>query len=106
MLVSDPAAIPAPGGAAAGHAEAGTRMRGLLGPVDRVGEAILVAALLGELGVIVLDVVARSFGSSGFLWTQEVAQFALSVITFIGGAVAYRTGLCCPPSLQAWPRSP
>lgn len=96
MLVPDPAAALAPGGAAAGHAEAGTCMRGLLGPVDRVGEAILVAALLGELGVIVLDVVARSFGSSGFLWTQEVAQFALSVITFIGGAVAYRGGQHSP----------
>jgi tripartite ATP-independent transporter DctM subunit len=96
MLVSDPADVPALGGAAVGYAEAGTRMRGLLGPVDRVGEAILVVALLGELGVIVLDVVARSFGSSGFLWTQEVAQFALSVITFIGGAVAYRGGQHSP----------
>ena len=89
-------------------------MRGLLGPVDRVGEAILVVALLGELGVIVVDVVARGFGSSGFLWTQEVAQFALSVITFIGGAVAYRGGQHSPvrivvdrlsPAARARPRS-
>lgn len=94
MLMTDPTA--APDGVAVGHAEVGTRMRGLLGPVDRVGETILVIALLGELGVIVLDVVARGFGSSGFLWTQEVAQFALSVITFIGGAVAYRGGQHSP----------
>ena len=30
--------------------------------------------------------------NSGFLWTQEVAQFALSIITFIGGARAFRVG--------------
>lgn len=68
----------------------------LLRIVDRSGDAILAVALLGELGVIVTNVVARALGSSGFLWTEEVAQFALSVITFVGGAVAFRRGRHSP----------
>lgn len=64
----------------------------LLWILDRAGDVLLVAALLGELGVVVTNVVARGLGSSGFLWTEEVAQFALSVITFVGGAVAFRRG--------------
>ncbi|MGH7101532.1 MAG: TRAP transporter large permease subunit [Acetobacteraceae bacterium] len=64
----------------------------LLGAVNRVADAILVIAMLGELGVVVANVIARALATSGFLWTEEVAQFALSVITFVGGAVAYRRG--------------
>ncbi len=60
--------------------------------LDRLADALLVLALLGELAVVIANVVSRVFANSGFLWTQEVAQFALSIITFIGGARAFRAG--------------
>ncbi len=58
--------------------------------IDTFAEAVLALALCGELGVVVLNVVGRALSASGFLWTGEVAQFALSVLTFVGGVVAYR----------------
>jgi tripartite ATP-independent transporter DctM subunit len=51
---------------------------------------VLALALCGELAVVLLNVVGRTLSASGFLWTGEVAQFALSVLTFVGGVVAYR----------------
>ncbi|MBV8073779.1 MAG: TRAP transporter small permease subunit, partial [Candidatus Eremiobacteraeota bacterium] len=53
-------------------------------------EGVLVFALLGELVVVVANVLGRTFSQTGFMWTGEVAQFALSTMTFIGGVVAYR----------------
>jgi len=49
-----------------------------------------VLALCGELAVVLANVAGRSLSATGFLWTGEVAQFALSVLTFVGGVVAYR----------------
>ena len=60
--------------------------------VDIAAKAIVVAALLGELGLVVLNVVGRAFFDVGFLWVDEVARLALSTMTFIGGALAYRRG--------------
>lgn len=91
-----PDAALAAGRVAAAQAQSGARPPRLLGAVDRVSEAVLVVALLGELGVVIANVLARSLGLSGFLWTEEVAGIALSVITFIGGAVAYRGGQHSP----------
>jgi len=64
--------------------------------VDRVAEAILVAALVGELLIVIVNVLGRSFGQTGFLWTPEISQIALSMMTFIGGVVAYRRSLHAP----------
>jgi tripartite ATP-independent transporter DctM subunit len=58
--------------------------------VDAAAEALLVAALLGELGLVVLNVLARAYFHHSFLWADEAARFSLSVLAFIGGAVAYR----------------
>ncbi len=58
--------------------------------VDAFTEALLGLALCGELAVVLVNVAGRSLSASGFLWTGEVAQFALSTLTFIGGVVAYR----------------
>jgi tripartite ATP-independent transporter DctM subunit len=54
--------------------------------VDAVAEAAVVAALLGELALVLLNVVANH----AFLWVDEAARLALSILAFIGGAVAYR----------------
>ena len=58
--------------------------------VDATAEAVLVIALLGELGMVLANVLARIFFHRSFLWTDEVARLALSTLAFIGGAVAYR----------------
>ncbi|MBV8152320.1 MAG: TRAP transporter small permease, partial [Candidatus Eremiobacteraeota bacterium] len=64
--------------------------------IDGAAEAILVAALLGELAVVLANVVGRTLSQTGFLWAPEVSQFALSTMTFVGGAVAYRRGQHTP----------
>ena len=48
------------------------------------------AALLGELVLVLANVAARVFFASSFLWMDEIARLALSILAFIGGAVAYR----------------
>ena len=58
--------------------------------VDACAAAILVVALCGELAVVLANIAGRTLSRTGFLWTGEVAQFALSVLTFVGGVVAYR----------------
>ena len=58
--------------------------------IDRAAESLIVAALLGELVLVLANVTARLFFHHSFLWTDEIARLALSILAFIGGAVAYR----------------
>ena len=58
--------------------------------VDLLAECLVVAALLGELALVLANVVARAFLHHSFLWVDEVARFSLSILAFVGGAVAYR----------------
>ena len=58
--------------------------------IDTAAEALVVAALLGELALVLANVVARAGFHHSFLWADELARFALSVLAFVGGAVAYR----------------
>jgi tripartite ATP-independent transporter DctM subunit len=58
--------------------------------IDRTAEAVVVAALFGELLLVLANVVARLFFHESFLWSDEVARLVLSILAFIGGAVAYR----------------
>jgi tripartite ATP-independent transporter DctM subunit len=58
--------------------------------LDLGTEALLAAALLGELGLVLANVFARAMLHHSFLWTDEVARCALSVLAFVGGAFAYR----------------
>src|SRR6202162_607437 len=62
----------------------------LLRAVDAFAESILVAALLGELGLVLAKFWARAYFQQSFLWADEAARLALSILAFIGGAVAYR----------------
>src|SRR5215831_5986615 len=66
------------------------RADGVLQLVDRLSELLLVAALVGELGVVLANVAARIFLHQSFLWADEIARFTLSILAFVGGAVAYR----------------
>jgi tripartite ATP-independent transporter DctM subunit len=58
--------------------------------IDRAAESLIVVALLGELVLVLANVMARLFFHRSFLWTDEIARLALSILAFIGGAVAYR----------------
>ena len=58
--------------------------------IDRAAEAVVVAALLGELLLVLANVLARLVFHELFLWSDEIARLVLSILAFIGGAVAYR----------------
>src|SRR5271169_5901959 len=58
--------------------------------LDRLAETIVIGALLGELLLVLANVMARLFFRHSFLWSDEVARLVLSILAFIGGAVAYR----------------
>jgi tripartite ATP-independent transporter DctM subunit len=66
--------------------------RGFIAPVIAVANVVLATALLGELGAVFANVIARTFFDVAFLWTDEVAKLALSTLAFVGGAVAYASG--------------
>ncbi|HME29323.1 MAG TPA: TRAP transporter large permease subunit [Pseudolabrys sp.] len=79
------AAMQAPAGAApavSGHP--------LLRAMDLCAESLVVAALLVELGLVLANVLARTYFHRSFLWSDEAARLSLSILAFIGGAVAYR----------------
>src|SRR5215813_6047751 len=58
--------------------------------VDAFAETLVIAALLGELGLVLGNVFARSYFHHSFLWADEAARLSLSILAFVGGAVAYR----------------
>ena len=58
--------------------------------LDTFPETVVMIALLGELGVVLANVLARICFHKSFLWADEVARLALSTLAFVGGAVAYR----------------
>jgi tripartite ATP-independent transporter DctM subunit len=55
-------------------------------------KAVLAIAFLGELTAIFLNVIARTFFATAFLWADEVAKLVLSTLAFTGGAVAFAHG--------------
>ena len=60
--------------------------------LDGILKSILVVAVLGELGILFFNILGRMFLARPWLWTLEAASVALSVIAFLGGALAYRRG--------------
>ena len=64
----------------------------LLRIIDTFAEGVVVTALLGELGVVIANVLARIYLHRSFLWADETSRMSLSILAFIGGAVAYRRG--------------
>lgn len=68
------------------HLEAwSSRLDGLL-------VSLLALTLMTELVAVVAHVVARTFFGHALLWSDEVTIIAISILTFVGGAVAYRRG--------------
>jgi tripartite ATP-independent transporter DctM subunit len=58
--------------------------------IDRCAESVVVAALLAELSLVLANVFVRVYFNHSFLWSDEAARLSLSILAFIGGAVAYR----------------
>ena len=58
--------------------------------LDLCVDLVVGTALVGELLAVIIDVLGRTFFDAPLLWTNEVSSLALSVIAFIGGAIAYR----------------
>ena len=65
-------------------------MRKPVAILDAGVDIVVGAALVGELLAIITDVLGRTFWDTPLLWTNEASSLALSVIAFIGGAIAYR----------------
>jgi tripartite ATP-independent transporter DctM subunit len=61
-----------------------------LAALDRVVDVVVGVCLIGELLVVIANVVGRAFMDMPLLWADEVSGFALAVIAFLGGAIAYR----------------
>lgn len=57
--------------------------------VESAIEAVLVATILAQLVIVVLNVVLRSFFHYSFVWANETAAVALTILAFLGGALAY-----------------
>ena len=50
----------------------------------------MIVALLAELVLVLANVFDRTYFRRSFLWADEAARLSLSILTFVGGAVAYR----------------
>ena len=75
------------GGAASG---VGGVIRTILNGIDTLCRGILVAALIGELVVILSEIFSRFWFQQSLLWADEVAKLFLSLTAFVGGALAWR----------------
>jgi tripartite ATP-independent transporter DctM subunit len=84
------AILSAKSGAAATPAQPASLKPAWLRAVEMTAEAIVVLALLAELALVLANVFARVYFRHSFLWSDEAARLALSILAFIGGAVAYR----------------
>src|SRR3974377_544927 len=62
----------------------------ILRTVEFVAETIVFCALLAELVLVLANVFDRTYFHRSFLWADEAARLSLSILAFIGGAVAYR----------------
>jgi tripartite ATP-independent transporter DctM subunit len=58
--------------------------------VNKTADVVVGIALLGELLLVIANIVARSYLEHSFLWADEVARVALTTLAFLGGTVAYR----------------
>jgi tripartite ATP-independent transporter DctM subunit len=60
--------------------------------VDRAATVLLLASLVGELVIVIVNVLMRKLGGGAIEWEPEVTQLGLAVFAFVGGAMAYAKG--------------
>ncbi len=63
---------------------------GRLWVMDAALDVVVAVAIFGELAAVITDVLGRTLFDAPLLWADEVGGLALTMIAFIGGAVAYR----------------
>src|ERR1700722_12735635 len=68
----------------------GTAIRSTLNAIDWIARGVVVAALIGEIGVVLTDISIRSLFTLSLLWSDEASKLCLVTLAFIGGAVSYR----------------
>ena len=83
-------ALPPAAGLLAHHPRIAAGLRGALQGIDRMARVVVVAALLGELSVVLTDVTIRYLFTQSLLWTEEASKLCLTTLAFLGGASAYR----------------
>jgi tripartite ATP-independent transporter DctM subunit len=66
------------------------RTKSALDLLDSCFRAILVLALVTELAIVLTEIFSRFWFQSSLLWSDEAAKLFLSLIAFVGGALAYR----------------
>lgn len=60
---------------------------------EKAFDVVLILVLFGELVLLFGNTALRATGGYSIDWANEVAEFALASLAFIGGAVAYHRGL-------------
>ena len=87
---TDVPALPPASALAAVHGRGGAAIRATLNAVDWAARGVVVAALIGELGVVLTDVTIRFLFTQSLLWSEEASKLCLTTLAFLGGAAAYR----------------
>jgi tripartite ATP-independent transporter DctM subunit len=89
-VTADPASIAFAG--AGSVEEPARRAAHVSDPIEQLAEIIVVVALAGELVAMFGNVISRSLFDTSLLWSLEMGELALVVMTFVGGAIAYPRG--------------
>src|SRR5882724_3860905 len=66
-------------------------VKSALDTLDKCFRALLVCALIAELTIILVEIFSRFWFRQSLLWADEASKFFLSLIAFVGGALAYRS---------------
>ena len=61
--------------------------------LEQTFDVVLVCVLFGELALMFGNTALRALWGQSIDWSNEVAEFALTSLAFVGGAVAYHRGL-------------
>jgi len=64
--------------------------RTILNAIDWTARGVVVAALIGEIAVVLTDITIRFLFTQSLLWSEEASRLCLTTLAFIGGAAAYR----------------
>lgn len=61
--------------------------------LSRVEDAFITTLIMTASAVIFVNVVARYFFNTGFIWAEEFVRYEIVWLVFIGGSVAARKGI-------------
>jgi tripartite ATP-independent transporter DctM subunit len=65
-------------------------IRSALNALDWLARGVVVAALIGEISVVLTDITIRATFGLSLLWSDEASKLCLVTLAFIGGAASYR----------------